>query len=238
MKVLYCNPIFLDYRLPFYKRLVELFDGDFHVMYSTVRYKLRHNEHLLQQIPDVLGKNALPFENERLFNTHEMSFKKYNGEKGKRIPITKGLFKTIKKVKPDVLITEGFFQWTPLLILYSFIHRIPIFIGYERTCHTERNTKWIMNLYRKFINIFVTGYLVNGSETKRYLLQLGIKEENISITGMSADSTLLREGIASMTDDEKETLDRKFGKEIKYLFAGQLVERKELNFCYKHGVNI
>lgn len=60
MKVLYCNPIFLDYRLPFYKRLVELFDGDFHVMYSTVRYKLRHNEHLLQQIPDVLGKNALP----------------------------------------------------------------------------------------------------------------------------------------------------------------------------------
>ena len=24
MKVLYCNPIFLDYRLPFYKRLNEL----------------------------------------------------------------------------------------------------------------------------------------------------------------------------------------------------------------------
>ena len=45
MKVLYCNPIFLDYRLPFYKRLNELFDGNFYVMYSTVRYKLRHNEH-------------------------------------------------------------------------------------------------------------------------------------------------------------------------------------------------
>ena len=32
MKVLYCNPIFLDYRLPFYKRLNELFDGNFYVM--------------------------------------------------------------------------------------------------------------------------------------------------------------------------------------------------------------
>lgn len=55
----------------------------------------------------------------------------------------------------------------------------------------------------KIINLFVTGYLVNGNETKRYLLQLGIKEENIFITGMSADSTLLKAGIASMTDDEK-----------------------------------
>ena len=123
--------------------------------------------------------------------------------------------KIIKNIKPDVLITEGFFQWTPLLVLYSFIHRTPIFMGYERTCHTERNTKWIMNLYRKIINLFVTGYLVNGNETKRYLLQLGIKEENIFITGMSADSTLLKAGIASMTDDEKESLNCKFGKCIK-----------------------
>ena len=29
MKVLYCNPVFLDYRLPFYKQLVSLFKGDF-----------------------------------------------------------------------------------------------------------------------------------------------------------------------------------------------------------------
>ena len=137
MKVLYCNPIFLDYRLPFYKRLNELFDGNFYVMYSTPRYKMRHNEHLLKQIPEVLGRNALPFENEKLFNTYEMSFKRYNGEKGKRIPITKGLYRSIKNIKPDVLITEGFFQWTPLLVLYSFIHRTPIFMGYERTCHTE-----------------------------------------------------------------------------------------------------
>ena len=149
MKVLYCNPIFLDYRLPFYKRLNELFDGNFYVMYSTTRYKMRHNEHLLKQIPEVLGRNALPFENEKLFNTYEMSFKRYNGEKGKRIPITKGLYRSIKNIKPDVLITEGFFQWTPLLVLYSFIHRTPIFMGYERTCHksvcNRISCKWKRN---------------------------------------------------------------------------------------------
>lgn len=96
MKVLYCNPIFLDYRLPFYKRLNELFDGNFYVMYSTTRYKMRHNEHLLKQIPEVLGRNALPFENEKLFNTYEMSFKRYNGEKGKRILSQKDCTEALK----------------------------------------------------------------------------------------------------------------------------------------------
>lgn len=29
MKILYCNPIFFEYRLPFYKELVRLFKGQF-----------------------------------------------------------------------------------------------------------------------------------------------------------------------------------------------------------------
>ena len=68
-------------------------------------------------------------QNEKLFfNTYEMSFKRYNGEKGKRIPITKGLYRSIKNIKPDVLITEGFFQWdtiTSPIFFYpsnSYIH--------------------------------------------------------------------------------------------------------------------
>lgn len=40
IRVLYCNPIFLDYRLLFFKEFVRLFKGDFYVMYSPSRYKL------------------------------------------------------------------------------------------------------------------------------------------------------------------------------------------------------
>ena len=75
-------------------------------------------------------------------------------EKGKRIPLTFGLLRTIRKIKPDVLITEGYFQWTPLVLLYSLIYRIPIYMGYERTLHTERNTNRLKIWQRKLFNLF------------------------------------------------------------------------------------
>lgn len=239
MKILYCNPIFLDYRLPFYRCLKDMFHGEFYVMYSTIRYKLRNGEHLLKQIPEVLGDNALPFNKEYLFNTYEMSFKKYNGEKGKRIPFTRGLLKAVRLVKPDVLITEGFYQWTPLLILYSLMYKIPLLMGYERTRYTERNTGCLKKMYRKLTDLFVSGYLVNGSETKLYLLSLGISEKKIFVTGMSADGTQLNARISSMQRKEKNELKATFSNgSLVYLFSGQLVERKGaeylLNAWRKH----
>ena len=54
MRVLYANPIFLDYRIPFFKELVKLFNGEFYVLYSTNRYKDRFDE-LLERIPQESG---------------------------------------------------------------------------------------------------------------------------------------------------------------------------------------
>lgn len=231
MKVLYANPIFLDYRLPFYKRLNELFKGDFYVLYSTKRYKGRYDK-LLEKIPQIMGENALPFNNEYLFNTYEKSFKRINKEKGKNIPFTLGLLKRIRNVNPDILITEGFYQWTPLIIIYSVLHHKPVFMGYERTCHTERNTSYIKKLYRKFINVFITGYLVNGSETTKYLLSLGIKKSKIHIGGMSADSKGLVNAIKNFSNKEKDDFKKhyKHNNGLIYLYTGQIVVRKGISY--------
>lgn len=156
MKILYANPIFLNYRLPYYKKLNELFKGDFYIMYSVNRYKNRYDK-LLEEIISVMGNNAIPYTKELLYNTYERSFKKYNIEKGKKVPFTRGLLREIRKIKPDVLITEGFYQWTPLLILYSFIYRKPLFMGYERTPHTERNC----SIIKKYIERLQT-YLLRA----------------------------------------------------------------------------
>ena len=133
MKVLYCTSVFLDYRIPFFKRLVRLFDGQFYVMYSPRRYQLIHREDLVEKIHQELGENAIAFNGDHLFCTKEMSFKRMSYEHGKKIPIIRGLIKAVGKVKPDVLITEGFFQWTPLVTFYATLHRIPVYMGYERT---------------------------------------------------------------------------------------------------------
>ena len=232
MKVLYCNPSFWDYRLPFYNRLNELFNGEFYVIYSSKRYCGR--EKLLDKIKAVLGKNALPYENEPMFDVHTRSFNHFS-EGHQQIPLPFGLLCRIRKVRPDVLITEGFFQWTPLVVLYGFLFRVPVFMGYERTLHTERNSGKLRKWHRQFTDCFIRGYLVNGSETKKYLLSIGVKESKIHIGGMSADSEGLRKGIASLGSAERDSMLAKYKKNdgIVFLFCGALIERKGVESLLK-----
>lgn len=138
----------------------------------------------------------------------------------------------IKKINPSVIITEGFFQWTPIIQLYSIIHKIPVFVGYERTLHTERNNGKLKTFIRKCQDRFITGYLVNGSETKKYLESIGIISEKIHIAGMSADSDGLREAIKNFPPTDHDLLKRKYiGPEgILFLFTGQMILRKGVNY--------
>ena len=230
-KILYANPIFLDYRLPFYKGLNDLFKGSFYVLYSTRRYKNRH-EKMLEKIPVVMGENAIPYTKEVLFNTHTKSFKNPFSEKGQIIPFTRGLLRTIWKLNPDVILTEGFYQWTPLIIVYSILKRKPVFMGYERTLYTERNVKRIHKLQRKLTDKFISGYFVNGIETTKYLLSLGIDEKKIHLGGMNADSKGLVGSIEKMSDDDRESFRNLFQQKdgLLFLFSGQIIERKGVNY--------
>lgn len=234
MKVLYCNPVFFEYRLPFYKELVRLFKNDFYVMYSPVRYKMCRKEMFCKRIKAELGDNAIELTTDHVFDTNSMKWDVMPDiEKGKRIPFTHGIFKAINKIMPDVLITEGYFQWTPLVLLYGLLHHIPVYIGYERTLHTERNTGKLKTWQRKLFNKYFAGFLVNGSETKKYLESLGVQSSKIHIGGMSADASFLRNGISSMSAKEKELLKCKYVKDDKgllYLFVGQIAERKGVKF--------
>lgn len=236
MKVLYCNPVFFEYRLPFYKELVRLFEGEFFVMYSPIRYKICKKEKFCNQIKEELRENAIPLCSDHVFDTYSRRWDKMPDiEKGKRIPLTFGLMRTIRKVKPDVLITEGYFQWTPLVLLYGIIHRIPVYLGYERTLHTERNTGKLKTLQRNLFNKFFAGFLVNGSETKKYLLSLGVNEERIHIGGMSADSTgfsqrvrgYLRQGIEELKTSITGVQEH---NGLLYLFVGVVAERKGVSY--------
>ena len=227
MKVLYCNPSFWEYRLPFYVELNRLFKGNFHVIYSTKRYAHGHMR-LLDRIKEELGENAHPYDDEPMFDVKTHSFHGFT-EGGKQIPLPFGLWKKISKVKPNVLITEGFFQWTPLVQLYGLVHHIPVFMGYERTLYTERNNSKLKTWIRKLQDKFIKGYLVNGSETKKYLESIGVSSDKIAIGGMSADSEGLRTAIAAFPEEKKNTFMAKFqcnNNGILYLFTGKLIERK------------
>lgn len=235
MKVLYANPIFLDYRIPFFQQLNKLFNGNFYILYSTNRYIGRFDD-LLARIPKELGKSAIPYTKEKTFYFDSFSFK-YKAvarEKPKRflpyaIPFPFGLYKMIKGQRPDVLITEGFYQWTPLLCVYAKIHHIPIFLSYERTMYTERNVSKIKTIQRKMVDKLITGYFVNGKETIKYLKSIGINSGKIFVGGMNADSEGLRNSIAAYSKEDKIAFRRNFiddGGGLIFLFSGQMIERK------------
>ena len=202
-------------------------------MYSPNRYDICGKSKFCKQIKEELGKNAIPFYKDYIFDTYSMSFKMKDIEKGKRIPITFGFFRTIRKIKPDILITEGYFQWTPLVLLYGLIFNIPVYMGYERTLHTERNTSILKTWQRKLFNRYFAGFLVNGQETKKYLESLGVSASKIHIGGMSADATFLRNSIVSMSAENKNLIKNQYQhneKGLIFLFVGQIVERKGVGF--------
>lgn len=233
MKVLYCNPVFLDYRLPFYKQLVSLFKGDFHIMYSPTRYHLMKRDDLCERIKCEMNENAHPFKNDFMFDTATMSFNRMEMEYGQKISFTFGLIRAIRKIRPDVLVSEAFFQWTPLCLVYSILFHIPLYIGYERTCYTERNVEKLKTIYRKIVDRFTAGYFVNGNETCKYLESIGIRKEKIHIVGMSADSEGLRFSISKMNINERDMFRKRYMGDtdgLLYLFSGQIVKRKGVGF--------
>lgn len=242
MKVLYANPVFSDYRLPFYKKLNELFNGEFYVMYSPTRYHNEGLERTLQKIPIELKDFSYEYNGETIIKFKKPFNKDFDCYY--RFPFFKNFFKSIGKYKPDIIITEGFFQWTPMIIIYSLIHRVPVYIGYERTAHTERFAPVFKTWHRKLTDKFVNGYFVNGTETKNYLISLGIKESKIHIGGMNADSEGLRNGIAKITNENKERLQKKLNLNlngITFLYSGQFILRKGiiylLNAWKEHIIN-
>lgn len=183
---------------------------------------------LLDDTKAQLGDNAHPYDNELMLDVRSRSFRGFT-EGGKQIPFPIGLWRRIRNVKPDVLITEGFFQWTPIVQLYGLLFRVPVFMGYERTLWTERNNSRLKTWIRRMQDKAIRGYLVNGSETRKYLESIGVHPNKIHVGGMSADSTGLRSAISSMTQEEKKSFKARFlqgEKGLVYLFSGQMIERK------------
>lgn len=222
-RILWVNPSFLDYRIPLYAELKKIYNDNFYLIYSKKRIPERCHSKIIK----TLGVKALFLEKEKYLR---LKYKYTYANTGVRIPFPTGLYKRIKESKPDIIIAEGFFQFTPWAVWYSFIHRKPLLIAYERTAHTERNCPWWRKLYRRFIGLFVNGYIANGQLTKEYLISQGVKPENIFTGGMCADSEGLTKSITEMTKEEKEAMytsvvgNKHTG--ITYIFVGQMIPRK------------
>lgn len=226
MKILWVNSSFLDYRIPVYKRLNELSGGNFYIVYSRTMVP----ERIPQKIEAAIGNHAIAIADKQLCIGKSDTL----ANKNLKIPRPSGLYKAIKEVNPDIIIGEGFFQWTPFALRYSITHRKPLFIGYERTKWTERDCPKWRALYRKVVDKFTRGYLCNGVLTKEYLMdELKVSEKKITTGTMSADSEGLAKASLSISPEERAAFKHSLGlheEGITYLYSGYLIPRKGVDY--------
>lgn len=223
MKILWISPWFGNYRIPVYEYLNKLSKGNFYIICSEentsdlVREKLKAS----------LGEHAIIMSGEKrtTMGNEESDFAN-SALVIKRQP---GLYKKVKEVKPDVVITEGFGGWAPAGIRYAVLHRKKLCMFYERTAYVERNSPQWRSWYRRIVGMPVDHFLINGTLTEQYLNEGLHFKHTPKVKGcMCADSFGLAEAVKTVTDADKQVLSKELNLkgELTYLFVGQMVERK------------
>ena len=223
MKILWISPWFGNYRIPVYDQLNKLCKGNFYLICS----KENTSDLVRRKLKDTLGTNAIIMSGEkRMTIGNEVSDFANSALVIKKQP---GLYKAIKDVNADIIITEGFGGWAPAGLRYVMIHRKKLCMFYERTAYVERRSPKWRSLYRRIVGIPVKYFLINGTLTEEYLNEgLGFKHTPKIKGCMSADSFGLAQAVSSFSKEQKENLKKvlKLNPGLTFLFVGQMVERK------------
>lgn len=224
MRITWVTRSFLDYRIPVFKALDEICGHNLTVIY----YKDIPPERTQKKIKAILGDRAIARDKElRIGNKPKID----NASKSNtsfRIPVSPGLVKQIIDSQPDVLVSDGFMQWTYAALVVRAIKKIPHVMCYERTKHTERNAGKLRIWYRKFVSRWIDAIDCNGQLTKEYVKDLlKWNDERLTTGHMVADTNGMKSAINEITQSKCNDLRNKLNvNSIVLLYVGQLIERK------------
>jgi glycosyltransferase involved in cell wall biosynthesis len=219
MRIVWVTWFFLDYRIPVFEELCNLEDVEFYLLYNGDIEFGGINE----KIKSALGNRVIP-----MTGAINLSYKFTSGvaNKGFRIPYQPGLVKIILQLKPDVMVSDGFFQWTYAPLFLRATRGIPHVMCYERTSHTERNAQLIRRLYRKAVMRWIDAICCSGKLCGEYVASLGYSRERTTFGHMVGDTEQLRRKPIA---EQKyyESLKSKLGlSETVYLYVGRIHEMK------------
>jgi hypothetical protein len=188
MKITWVTRSFLDYRIPIYQEINRLCGNQLTVIYFKDVVPLRCQEKLQK----IIGDRAIGLTGEiRLSGKKNQPLSSLKKNKI-RIPIQRGLIKKLRKTNPEVMIGDGFFQWSYVLLWLRFWKRIPLVICYEGTNYTERNTHFIRTLYRTLAVRWIDRICCNGIQSAEYIVSLGYPNDRISLGNMTVDTVSLQ----------------------------------------------
>ena len=221
MKLVWVTRSFLDYRIPVYGELSRLLEGEFRLVFCADAVP----ESVRRKAAKVLGDRAIGLTGERRLGAKTV----VNSEANRviRIPWQSGLVREIERHAPDVLISDGLFQWSAAAIWLRARKRIPHVMCYERTAHTERHAQWYRRLYRKFVMRWVDAVCCSGSLCGDYTASLGFSRDRMTFGHMVADTHAVSAGVAAVTPDDISGFKERLGlRGALFLYDGRLFRMK------------
>lgn len=220
MRITYVTRSFLDYRIPVFEELNRMANDGLEVIYSADYVPERVND----RIQSALGVNAIGMRGEKRIGPNE--FPDF-ANSAFRFVYQPGLLRKIAETKPDVLIADGFFQWTTFALGYKLKHGIPLVVCYERTSYTERNAQWFRTAYRRMVMRFIDAMCCNGKLCVEYSKSLGMPKERITTGHMVADTEELEREVNSVTKAETAKIRQQWeNPACVFLTVGKLNKRK------------
>ena len=224
MKITWVTRSFLDYRIPVFAEINKVCNNNLTIIY----FKDVVPERCQIKLTSILGVRAIGLTGElRLIGkkNQPLSSVKKNSF---RIPFQPKLIKTIKNTKPEVILSDGFFQWTYANLWLRMFYKTPHIMLYEGTEHTERNAGWARLAYRKLASNFIDAIHCNGVLSYAFLNKvLKIKKSKLAFGNMTSDIQDLKFKCDSLSCEQSLKFKQKLNlKENVFLFVGRLVELK------------
>ena len=219
MRLLYLARGFLDYRIPVLSEIDKILNKKFYVIFSQEYI----HDRVAKKIKALMGNRATGIIGERGLGLQE-----YSDYANKKLQFSyhSDILIKINNLRPDVILTNGFGQWTFFALLYKIFHRVKIVICYERTFHTERNAQWYRLIFRKLIARYIDAFSCNGSLSKRYTKSLGARENRITTGQMAADIHKISKNVKNINKASKTMRKSWNSKYIVFITVGRLIRPK------------
>lgn len=223
MRITWVTRSFLDYRIPIYKEINRLCGNQLTVIFYGEVVPQRCQD----KLRSILGDRAIGLNGEIRIGGKKRENQVFANSNGIRIPLRPGLINKVKKTKPDIILSDGFFQWSYAALVNNAIFGTPHLMLYERTSHTERNVSKIRIFARKLATRYISAISCNGIQTEEYLLKFGYPKKRLFIGNMAADSAGLQETISNTSEQQLKSLKEKYKLDGPImLYIGQIIPRK------------
>ena len=221
MKLLWVTRSVEDYRVPVFAALRELTRGHLRLLYSRERSSERVN----QKIRDSLGEAAVGMSGERRLRGGRLGEGMAN--RWWLVTYQPGIGRAIEKEDPDVIIADGFFQWTAPALWFRIRKGVPLVVCYERTAYTERRAQWYRSLYRRLALRYVDAMCCNGRLSLEYTQSLGMPAGRITTGHMAADNDGLKARAEAISPARRKEVRRQWSAQgTVLLYVGQWNHRK------------